>query len=40
MAEINMQVGMDKEFFGELWKYVSDPDIIDVDYNGMVLEYK
>lgn len=38
MAEIiDMQVGMDKEFFGELWKYVKDPNIIDVDYNGRQL---
>lgn len=37
MKEIEVQVGMDKEFFGELWEYVKNPDIIDVDWNGRQL---
>jgi len=32
-----IEVGMKKEFFGDLWPYVSDNDITDIDWNGRQL---
>ena len=34
MSQLELGIRMEPEYFGPFWKYVKNPNVTDVDYNG------